>query len=214
MHTPVSFALGTPYTRVGASEGYIQSLADWCSAHPAAPFKVQGGASYGKNRNVIVDWFLRSRREWLLQLDDDIRFPANILAQLSKYTPEAARVVVGAVPISAAQPSNVFAHPLGLAEEPVTMASAGAPVATVVGFGGAILLVHRSVYVEVAERFGYSSWFTTWQENVEADGLTVVRELEPDLSFARRLRECGIEAWARFGIPLTHCKPTELRVSA
>ena len=211
MIAPAHVALGTPYTRVGASEGYIQSLANFMAAHPATPYKVQAGASYGKNRNVLVDWFLGLDVRWLLQLDDDIRFPANLVELLSAGAPDDARVIVGSVPLGYGQPSNVFLHPDALATQPVT-ANTNGRIARVVGFGGAIMLVHRSIYEAMATRYGHASWYAMWHDQMTVPGIdgTALRELEPDLSFGRRLSEMGVAAWARFGLPVTHSKPTEL----
>lgn len=155
--------------------------------------------------------------EWLLQLDDDIRFPRGIVAEMREGVPESARVIVGSVPVGANQPSNVYADEECLAVEPVEPAE-GEVARRVRGFGGAILLVHRSVYLDMARRFGWLSWFTVWSDAVPgavsreyAPGGTAIRELEPDLSFARRLKAIGVAAWARFGLAVTHTKPIELR---
>lgn len=213
MDEPASIAVGTPYTRVGASEGYLQSLAEYMAAHPQAKYKVIAGTSYGANRNKLVDWFLHdTNEEWLLQIDDDIRFPTDIVSLLTEEMPDDVRVMVGSVAIGFGQPSNVYSHPEALASRPVTSGQIGARVGKVIGFGGALLLVHRSVFDEMINVFGFGSWFTTWHDRVAMvdSGMVVIRELEPDLSFGRRLTKMGIPAWACFCLPVQHSKPMEL----
>jgi hypothetical protein len=215
---PRPFVVATPYTRVGASEGYIQSLANFMAHHGASTeYRVFAGSSYGKNRNLAVDWFMReTEAEWLLQLDDDIRFPKDIVQRLASIAPEDARVIIGSVPIDFSIP-NVFASDsLGRSVGAVTAEKAGSLVSRVQAFGGAVMLVHREVYLHMAEAFGWGSWYAMWQEMLpvaETGELATILELEPDLSFGRRLREIKVDAWAIHGIPLTHSKPVELKSS-
>jgi glycosyltransferase involved in cell wall biosynthesis len=208
------FALGTPYTRVGASEGYLQSLAA-IMATRRPPFKVIAGASYGNNRNRIVDWFLSdTTAEWLLQMDDDIRFPPTIFEQMMERRSGQsanARVLIGSVPISGSEPTNLFMHPECLSAQPAQPEARVNEPVRIKGFGGAIMLVHRTVYETLAKADGWACWYTQWQDTITLeDGTRTVRQLEPDLSFARRLVRAGLPAWGLFGLPLTHCKPIEL----
>lgn len=214
-----TFAVGTPYSRVGASEGYLESVVALAEAWGRDAYyhgyMVEAGSSYGQQRNRLVARFLQTEASWLLHLDDDIRFPVDIVANLLEPpTPETARVVVGVVPVGFGQPSNVYGHPDCLALDPVDIdAQTQTPVQLIRGFGGAIHIVHRSVYEEMARRFGWLGWYSCWSDVVPGapGGAPAIRELEPDLSFARRLIVMGIEAWARFDLPVTHSKPLELK---
>lgn len=212
MHS-LSLALGTPYTRVGASHGYLESLHRFASEWGGAPnyrgYFVESGCSYGRNRNIIVARAIEAGAEWVLQVDDDIRFPPDLPERLlDGMTDVSPRVLIGAVPIDPRTPVNVFAHPDCLARDPA-LPEAGGTSRAVNGFGGAVMLVHSSVYAEMSEALGNGCWYL--HEQLLDDG--IAHELEPDLSFARRLKRIGVTAWARYGLPITHSKPQEYRYS-
>ncbi len=207
----MQLALGTPYTRVGASDGYLASLAAFSERWGVMPgykgYLLESGCSYGRNRNRIVARAMAAGAEWLLQIDDDIRFPVDLPERMIQGRHDA-RVILGVVPIEPRTPVNVFLHPEGLAEQPaLPVKGKGDELRAIKGFGGAVMLVHLSVYDEMADAMGGGCWYN--HEAIERDGALL--ELEPDLSFARRLMALGITAWARYGLPLTHSKPHEYR---
>ena len=216
-HT-LSLALGTPYTRVGASSGYLDSLhafaAEWGGLPNYKGYKLEPGSNYGHNRNRIVARAIEAGAEWVLQVDDDIRFPPDLPELLLGVdgrerisAGEDFRVVLGVVPIEPGMPVNVFDDEDGLART-IAMPRPGETLRRVRGFGGAVMLVHNTVYLDMADRLGGGGvWYT--HEVIKHGDAQI--ELEPDLSFARRLFRLGIPAWARYGLPLTHSKPYEYR---
>lgn len=206
----MSMMLGTPYSRVGASTSYLESLAAFMAARPDVLYKVEPGTAYGQQRNRLVAHALNAHVDWLLQVDDDIRWPPNLVKLLKDGPPVDARVIIGSVPLGHGQPVNVFEDPSGLAREfalPVPEPPARPLPRRIKGFGGAVMLVRTDVYVEMAEKLGPGIWYC--HEQISVDG--VVHELEPDVSFARRLIALDIPAWAVYGAGLTHTKPQEWR---
>ena len=206
------YVIGTPYTRVGASDGYLRSIVTAVSSdEKCLGFIVEEGASYGQNRNRIVDSFLwmPETAEWLLQIDDDITFPYDIFKRLlADPMPQDAKVVIGAVQITQDRP-NIFTSTTCLAVDPYL---GDEPCPVIKGFGGAVMLVHRSVYQEMAEKLGWGIWFahSVIQKKSDDGSMTIV-EVEPDLSFAQRLHALGVTVRGRTDIEITHRKETDLK---
>lgn len=209
-----TFFFGTPYSRVGASVGYIKSLIAFAeeSRKPMSPHMVGSliapGTSYGQQRNAIVYAAMEAKAEWILMIDDDITFPATIARSLAST---GTGIALGAVPISQTEMNVWRGTDDGRVMPELSVMPNGEPTQEVTAYGCAVAMIHMSVIAMMGVTDGWGSWFNCHTiKQAHADG-KVETQLEPDLSFAWRARVLGAKAVARFDLGLTHSKPVELR---
>ncbi|MAP64040.1 MAG: hypothetical protein CMH34_09930 [Microbacterium sp.] len=168
-------------------------------------------------RNETAAAFLAGDAEWLWWVDTDMGFEANALDQLLASADPTSRPVVGG--LCFAQMEREPDGMGGFRTEVVPAlyqwheASDGRSgfvawreyprdtLAEVAATGSAFVLIHRSVFERVAEKFGAGSWYERMVN--PATG----QLLGEDLSFCARARMVGVPIHVHTGIKTTHRKP-------
>lgn len=174
---------------------------DWSSANVSA------------SRNELTGKFLDDHpdAEWLLWIDADMSFDADVIDQfLAVADPEHAPVVGGLA--FGMQGGKLFPTLYNLAEDPdtghpVTVRAAAYPKDTMVrvaATGAACLFVHRSVLERIREH-GFNATFPFFQE-VEMGG----RPCGEDITFCLRCLALDIPVHVHTGIKFGHHKSAVL----
>lgn len=172
-------------------------------------FRFSGSGNLVSSRNAIARAFLDSDAEWVATLDSDVGFGPDLLTTLHDAAQtQGARFVTGVYTV------NQEAHSDGLGGFDVDAAPAVyayddggfEPYRQIVGSperfhrvdacGAGCSLIHRTVFEEVAARFGGDVWY---------DPIGDLRA--EDLAFCARVAECGIQVWADAWLRLNHLKP-------
>lgn len=175
-----------------------------------------GASGLVEARNQAVGEFLASRdADWLLWLDTDMGFPADLCDRLLEAADPAERPVVGA--LAFAQKETV---PDGMGGWRCTAAPTiydwarmpdgregfttrwDYPAATLVrcaGTGSACVLIHKSVFAKIAAKFG-PVWYDM-APNPTTRGL-----IGEDLSFCVRAGALGVPVYVHTGVQATHMK--------
>lgn len=131
------------------------------------------GTNVSHSRNQLVKTFLEGGWEWLWFVDDDMTFEPDILDQLLESADPEDRPIVGALCFARlrGEHQEVVATIYGIQDidgVPKMVRSTGYPrdqLVQVAATGSGCLLIHRSVFVELAKRwqtpwpwFDYSEW--------------------------------------------------------
>lgn len=192
----------------------------------------EGGIYVDQNRNRIVEKFMATDSEWLLQIDTDIEFQPTLLEHLLATAGSDKKVLAASVPLGW---SGAHGEPLpscGLnrlskpgqfvyvAEKDVTSAAI-----QVDAVASAVLLVHREVFEAIADREG-RNWFlkmaipdvndatsrAAWKSNEGPMRERKYLAIGEDISFCRRAEDAGYRSWLAHvpgvrhykTVPLTH----------
>jgi len=191
---------------------FMRSVLD-VTAGPDADRKIGGvldataGSLIAKARNLLVQQFLSTAREWLWMVDTDVVFSQRALPLLAEIADAATSpVVTGVVQIVKADGTrfpSVFSldvlSPGGMRIEPLPMA--GWPRSesfTVDACGAACLLVHRSVFAKIAAGDG-----PVWFLPIEVDNGLVGE----DVSFCMRAGAVGARPVVAARVLCGHVKP-------
>jgi hypothetical protein len=175
-----------------------------------------GAAGLVEARNQAVAEFLSSHdSEWLLWLDTDMGFPADLAERLLEAADPAERPIVGALCFSQretepdgmggwrcrAVPTVFDWTKLESGAEGFLIRWDYAPdtVVRCNGTGSAAVLVHRSVFSRVAAKFG-PKWYGMVPNPSTGD---LIGE---DLSFCLRAAALGIPVHVHTGVPTSHMK--------
>lgn len=119
------------------------------------------GLYIGENRNRIVQRFMNTDAQWLLQVDTDIEFPSDLPEKLLELTQGGRRKVLAAsVPLSPPLPGCAMNRNPQMPGEWIyvpeeQLSEEGIEVDAV---ASAILLVHRDVFQAIADDVG-QCWF-------------------------------------------------------
>lgn len=166
-------------------------------------------------RNRVTSYFLQTPAEWLLFADADMGFAGDALARLLAVADPQERPIVGALCFATRRQ----------VPDPETRAERFASCPTVyvwverddeVGFavvkdyprdqvvavsatGAAFVLIHRSVFERIAEKYG-ETW---WDEITHPTGPTRFSE---DMSFYIRAAACGIPVHVDTSVKTSHDK--------
>lgn len=168
-------------------------------------------------RNEVVTAFLQTEGDWLWWIDTDMGFAPDALDRLlDAADPETSPIVGG---LCFAQMEREPDGMGGFRTEVVPAlyqwheASDGRSgfvawrnyprdaLVDVAGTGSAFVLIHRSVFTAVAERFGDGRWYDRMVNP------TTGQLLGEDLSFCARARMVDIGVRVHTGIRTTHRKP-------
>ena len=120
----------------------------------------QQGLYVGENRNSIVQRFMTTDSEWLLQIDTDIAFPPDLPEAMVALAGSERKIVAASVPLGPPLPScalnrnpNVPGEWKYVPEEEITEAGIECDVVAT-----AVVLIHRKVFEAIADREG-QCWF-------------------------------------------------------
>lgn len=185
---------------------------------------MQSGPRVAEGRTQLVTHFLTNplfeQADWLLMLDDDMVFDADLLARLMAVAHYPDRPIVGGLCFCGRHYGRQWPTIYELYQEEKTFGCR--PVLTypknalvkVGGTGGACLLVHRQVYVGMAAapwnktmpdgRPNPYPWFV--EGLVTSDGAP----LGEDLAWCRKANLLGIPIHVDTGTKLGHVKPAML----
>jgi hypothetical protein len=180
------------------------------------PISVEGG-QLTLARNQAVQHLLESDVPWLLWLDTDMGFQPDLLERLLAAADPIQRPIVGALCFSQRKLGpdgmggyHTAASPTIFDWAPVSSDSGdalegfdirwGYPSDALVrcsGTGSAAVLIHRSVFERIAERYG-----PEWYHRVVASN----GPMGEDLSFCMRATSLGIPVHVHTGVRTTHAK--------
>lgn len=114
------------------------------------------GLYVADNRTLLVQRFLKTWADWLLQVDTDVEFPRTLLETMIGIAGPTRKVLSASVPLGEKYPSSAFTRdPLG---RWMALPPPPAEPIEVEGIATAVLLVHRSVFETIARGEG-QSWF-------------------------------------------------------
>lgn len=167
-------------------------------------------------RNEVAAAFLASGADWLWWIDTDMGFAPDALDRLLEVADPETRPIVGGLCFAQMErgPDGMG----GFVTEVVPavyqwyegsdrsgfVSWRNYPrdtLAEVAGTGSAFVLIHRSVFERIADRFGAGTWYDRMR-NPLSDQL-----LGEDLSFCARARMVGLPIHVHTGILTTHRKP-------
>jgi glycosyltransferase involved in cell wall biosynthesis len=167
-------------------------------------------------RNLAVKGFLSDdKADWMLWVDTDMGFPPDVVDRLFDAADPVERPVMGALCFANRDIEDDLMGGRRTVAGPVIMHwthdgdKAGFdirwdyPQDTVVrcdGIGSACVLIHRSVFEKVRERYG-ENWYT------RARNPSTGNMVSEDLSFCVRLMALGIPVHVHTGVKTTHMKP-------
>jgi GT2 family glycosyltransferase len=178
---------------------------------------VSSGAVIARTRNKIVREFLTHDADWLLTIDTDMTFEPTLVEDLIDAAHPTERPIVGALCFAYMADNARKLWPTLYAWIPgserlrrLTQYPADTLI-PVAATGAACLLVHRSVFVEMAKRWPPPRpWFdeTPFYEKGE-DGepdLSTGDEYSEDLTFSLRAQAAGFPVHVHTGIRCGHVK--------
>ena len=175
-----------------------------------------GAAGLVEARNNTVTEFLTGQNaDWLLWLDTDMGFPADLVERLIEHADPVERPIVGALCFSQreSEPDGMGgwrcrAVPTIFDWTKLESGASGflvrwdyAPNALIRcnGTGSAAVLIHRTVFSKVAAKYG-PTWYNMVPNPSTGD---LVGE---DLAFCLRAAALGIPVHVHTGVPTTHAK--------
>jgi hypothetical protein len=167
------------------------------------------GLYIADNRQDIASRFLAMEIPWLLQIDTDIEFPPTLIETMLSLAGEDRKVLAASVPL---EPYPTCAFRLtgpGLWESvPV-----GPVPREVDGIATAVALIHRDVFLRIAERHG-RTWFHHIYLPNSPEGTPLV-DFEylsqgEDLAFSVRAAEAGFKIWCAYVPGIRHHKTVGL----
>lgn len=157
-------------------------------------------------RTDLVHDFLKLDADWAWLVDDDMTFAPDIVDRLVEAAHPTERPIVGGLCFAYMREASRRFWPTLYAWIPGTdgmrrlMQYPDDRLVQVAGTGAACLLVHRTVFEKMAERFpGPRPWFA---ETETSDGDL----LSEDLTFCIRAQACGFPIYVHTGIKLGHLK--------
>lgn len=217
-------ALGYPYGS-GMTGPFVESLLNLQLYEGAKPDPLlahripQSGLYIDHNRNRIVEKFMTTTDEWLLQIDTDIEFPKTLVETLVALAGAERRILAASVPLGPPLPSCAWM----MTEKPGIWEGVPGEAITeegirVDGLATAVILIHREVFEKIADTFG-QCWFLktmtpklTSEKSIAAwggDGPTRDREfvsVGEDLAFCMKAGEVGFACWCAKVPGLKHHK--------
>lgn len=171
------------------------------------------GANVSHGRNELTKQFLdQTECEWLLTLDTDIQFPADLVERLLEQADPAERPVVGGLYFGSSE-GQLWPLLYQFADDPdqpsgvSTMRLGDYPkgLIQVVGTGAGCMLIHRSVLEEMRDA-AFDPAFPFYQETSYIND-NVTGE---DITFCLRVQKLGHPVYVDTRIELGHVKPMVL----
>jgi hypothetical protein len=164
------------------------------------------GPNVGQARDYHVAHFFDSQAHWLLQLDSDMEFPADLIDRMLAVADPERRPIVAGLYLADGGLPLAFEN-RGEFMQPVQLPDGDTPV-EVDGVGAGCLLVHFSVFVSMHRKWPRQYRFTPCFSEVELPNGQVLGE---DLSFCWRARHLGIPITLLRDLNLGHVKSRVLR---
>lgn len=169
------------------------------------------GLYVADNRTLLIQRFLDTQSEWLLQIDTDIEFPRTLLETMLDLAGTERKILAASVPLGTAFPTCAFNR--------TDTPGIWSPVPRVDGViecdavATAIFLCHRSVFEDMADLDGQS-----WMHHIYLPASNVVtsprqfvyRSQGEDLAFCVRAKKAGHRVWCANVPGLKHHKTTAL----
>ena len=157
------------------------------------------GSLVAAARNGIVRHFLAGTCDWLFMVDDDMRFPPDVLPALLAHADPRERPIVGGLCFKVHRDGDVEPTLYRLALEPHTHLRVVADwqrgaLVQVDATGAACLLVHRSVFEAMED-----PWFAT--------GELAGEQLGEDTTFCLSARRAGFPIHVASSVDVGHVKP-------
>lgn len=203
------------------SELALTSSAVGKGGHVTAISMMSGSPRPAENRTLLVKEFLRRNEEdWLLMLDDDMTFEPDVVAQMMEVVDPIEVPVLGGLtfvgdcdrikgPTIYRKVDSETGFPG--AEVVDDFPSAECPANTLIrvyATGGACLMVHREVFVRMANAYGKLPngnhnpypWFT--EGIISPEGIPIGE----DIAFCMRLEPLNIPIHVHTGIHFGHIK--------
>jgi len=160
------------------------------------------GPLLARTRTDIVEAFLGTTAQWLLQVDSDMRFPPDALDRLLEHADAQERPIVGAACALGEGSPNTYWFDGAFPEARLVSRfppSAAPACVRVDGTGGAFLLVHRSVFFKIGRSVtGQGLWYAP-----DSLAAGIIGE---DLMFCRRAHAAGLPVHVACGIGVEHEK--------
>lgn len=167
---------------------------------------VQCSANVSTGRNALVQWFLNSPAQWLIQIDTDMVWRDDSIHRLlAAADPDTAPIVGGLCFGLEADTGKIWPTMYDLAgtvEEPEFVRyDSWAPDAMfpVAATGAAFLLVHRSAFEKV-QTVGSTTY--PWFRESELAG----KRVGEDVTFCLRAQQCGLPVFVHTGVHIGHIK--------
>lgn len=155
---------------------------------------VHGASPVDAARNIAVEQMLDAGAEWILQIDNDVVPPQNVLSVLDDIGD---RRIVG-LPCPFEPQAGDIALAMGMKHgdlyHPIRITQGWAQVDVV---GAACLLVHRDVFRAVPK-----PWFECSIQNGSY--------CNEDFNLCNKARDKGFSVWTHFGFPCKHYKTVDL----
>jgi len=154
------------------------------------------GLYVADNRTLLVQRFLSTDADWLLQVDTDIEFGPTLVEDMLRLAGDDKRILAASVPLGA-YPSCAFTR----TETPGVWTPVWpVPLHPVEcdGLATAVALIHREVFETIAANHG-QSWFHHIYLPESQEGTAPVdfrfRSQGEDLAFSVRAVMCGFKLW-------------------
>jgi len=169
------------------------------------------GLYVADNRTLLVQRFLETEAEWLLQVDTDIEFPRTLVETMVEIAGDDKKILAASVPLGAAFKTCAFNQ-----TETPGIWHALERVDGVVecdGIATAVCLIHRQVFEDIADLDGQS-----WMHHIY---LPMTNELGrnrdfryrsqgEDLAFCVRAKKAGHKVYCAYVPGLKHHKTMAL----
>ena len=157
------------------------------------------GSLVAAARNAIVRRALATDCDWVLQIDDDMQFPPDVLPALLAHAEPVERPIVGALCVKVHRNGDVEPTLYRLATERHTHLRVvrdwqRGQLVQVDATGAACLLVHRRVFEAIEE-----PWF--------GPAVLAGEELGEDVSFCLSARQAGFPIFVASSVDVGHVKP-------
>jgi hypothetical protein len=179
-----------------------------------------GASGLVEARNKTAAEFLASAdADWLLWLDTDMGFPADLADRLIGAADPAERPVVGALAFAQKETAPDGMGGWRCTAAPTIFDWARMPdgregfttrwdyppdtLVRCAGTGSACILIHKSVFAKIAARYG-----PVWYDM--APNPTTRELIGEDLSFCARAGALGVPVYVHTGVQCTHMKPVWL----
>ncbi len=162
------------------------------------------------SRNVLVEWFLdQTDAQWLLQIDDDMKFSVRDVEQLLESADERARPIISGLIYTA--DCNIVWYARHESGNIYQYYPATAGLHRLARVGTAFLLVHRRVFERMREAAPPGEdWIWFGRDpfpggRPPAPGYPMQRDSE-DFTFCRRAEKLGFSIWGDSRVQPAHMK--------
>lgn len=196
-----------------STPGFVSSITRTVAVVPQMGVDLIGsipqtsGPRIAAARNNMATHFLATPAEWLFMVDDDMTFDADALPRLLEAADRKERPIVGGLAYAAGRDGYFSTIWTVNPEHGVPERIDNVPpnkLLQVVGTGAACLLVHRSVFEKMFEKYGDTPW-PFFQEAALAG-----EPVGEDVTFCFRAGELGFPIFVDTGVEFGHEKTVNI----